>query len=70
MTNVEQTPMLTVFDVAKRMNISERTVFRWIKTGKLKSVRVGRVVRVTPDDLNRFVQMHKSGHRASNHQRR
>ncbi|PSL12639.1 helix-turn-helix domain-containing protein [Shimia abyssi] len=55
MTNDKQKPMLTVFDVAERMNVSERTVFRWIKEGRLKVFRAARVLRISEADFQDFL---------------
>ncbi|MDO6522948.1 helix-turn-helix domain-containing protein [Shimia thalassica] len=58
--------MLTVSDVADRMYVSERTVFRWIKAGHLKAFRTGRVLRISEADLERFLHMYRTGRRATN----
>ena len=55
MTKVEQAQMLTVFDIAERMNVSERTVFRWIKEGRLKVFRAARVLRISETDFQGFL---------------
>jgi excisionase family DNA binding protein len=55
MTDTKQSLMLTVEAVADRMNVSERTVFRWIKTDRLKAFRTGRILRVSEMDLHDFI---------------
>ncbi|WP_171096377.1 helix-turn-helix domain-containing protein [Ruegeria sp. HKCCD9179] len=55
MTDVQLGTMLTVEIVADRMGISERTVFRWIKTGRLKAFRMGRVLRIPEAELIDFI---------------
>jgi excisionase family DNA binding protein len=51
----DDTP-LTIPEVAKRLHVSERTVRRLVRDGKLHHVRVGRrLVRVMPLQLDRFV---------------
>ncbi len=55
MTDTPKVAMLTVEVVAERMNVSERTVFRWMKTGHLKAFRTGRVLRISEADLSDFV---------------
>jgi excisionase family DNA binding protein len=47
---------LTVADVAKQLQISEDTVRRWIKTGKLPALKIGKEWRVAPDDLEAFLK--------------
>ena len=43
--------LLTVRDVAQRLQFSEREVRRWIATGKLATRRFGRSVRIAEEDL-------------------
>jgi excisionase family DNA binding protein len=43
-------------DVAKKLNISPLTVRRWLKAGKMKGVRVGRLWRVRESDLEAFLK--------------
>ncbi len=47
---------LTVAQVAERLQVSERSVRRWIAADVLPVRRFGRCVRVDPDDLNTFGQ--------------
>jgi excisionase family DNA binding protein len=50
-----RSPLLTVAEVAERLNVSIRSVRRLIKGGKLRIVRVGRVVRVRPEALEALI---------------
>jgi excisionase family DNA binding protein len=43
--------LLTIQDVAERLQVSQRTVRRLIKIGKLKVFYVGRSVRVSEEAL-------------------
>lgn len=47
--------MLTILDVCERLTINRRTVYRWLDTGNLQAVKVGRVWRIDSDELDRFV---------------
>lgn len=47
--------LLTIDDVARFCQIHKATVRRHIASGRLRSVRVGRAVRVRKEDLDRFV---------------
>lgn len=47
--------MLTVAAVAERLCVSTRTVFRWIETGQLKALKIGRVLRISREDLLCFI---------------
>ncbi len=48
--------LLTVGDVSQIVKVSERTIWKWVKSGDLPSVRLGRLVRVRPQDLDVFVE--------------
>jgi excisionase family DNA binding protein len=48
--------LLTVAEVANVMRVSRMTVYRLIRRGQLKAIRVGRNYRVRDDDLNGYLQ--------------
>lgn len=48
-------PWFTVEAAAKYLNKSERTILRWIESGKLKPKKVGREYRIKPEDLEKLV---------------
>ena len=52
--------LLTVKDVAHRLNTCERTVHRLIKSKQLPAMRHGRLVRILPIDLDRFIAANRS----------
>ncbi len=52
--------LLTPTEVAKLLKVSPRTLHRLIGAGKLPIVRVGRQVRIHPDDLARFIEKARS----------
>ena len=49
--------LLTVSDVARRLNVEEETVRRWIRNGAMKAKRVGpsRLIRITRAELLRHM---------------
>jgi excisionase family DNA binding protein len=47
--------MLTVYDVAERLQVSPRTVFRLLADGRLKAHRIRRSVRVAEEDFQDFL---------------
>jgi excisionase family DNA binding protein len=51
--------LLTIPEVAERLRVSTRTVFRWIATGELICIRIGRVVRVPAEALGALVRAGK-----------
>ncbi len=55
-TNPGITRLLTVAEVATVMRVSRMTVYRLIRRGQLKAIRVGRNYRVREDDLNEYLE--------------
>lgn len=47
--------LLRVTDVADYLNISRSLAYQLIQSGQIPSVRMGRSVRVRPQDLNNFI---------------
>ncbi len=47
---------LTVEDVMRILKVSRTTAYDIIHSGLLKSYKVGRLVRVTAEDLQRFIE--------------
>ena len=52
--------LLTTSQVAKILQVSEAHVYVLAKKGELPSVRFGRVVRFDEDELDAFIQAHKT----------
>ena len=48
-------PFYTISDIAILFAVSEQTVRKWIKEGKLQSFKVGRGVRVTAEALRNYL---------------
>jgi excisionase family DNA binding protein len=46
--------LLSTADVARRLSISQRTAARLVNRGAIRGLRVGRVIRVTPEALAAF----------------
>jgi excisionase family DNA binding protein len=55
----DETVYLTVKDIANRLQVSEQTVWRWIRSGELPSIKLGGQYRVSPDDLQDFLKKHR-----------
>ncbi len=55
----DETIYLTVKDIATRLQVSEQTVWRWIRSGELPSIKLGGQYRVSPDDLQDFLKKHR-----------
>jgi excisionase family DNA binding protein len=55
-TNPGITRLLTVAEVASVMRVSRMTVYRLIRRGQLKAIRVGRNYRVRENDLDEYLE--------------
>jgi excisionase family DNA binding protein len=51
---------LSLGDVAARLNVSEQTIRRWVKSGRLKAYKPGLEWRIAPEDLDEFLEMRSS----------
>jgi len=47
---------LSAEDIAERLNVGSATVRKWLREGKLKGVRAGRLWRVRESDLEAFLK--------------
>jgi acetyl-CoA synthetase len=54
--NVLEDRFLTPKQFADRLSISRWTVYAWISEGKIKSVKIGRLVRIPESEVERIVQ--------------
>ncbi|MDR2258934.1 MAG: helix-turn-helix transcriptional regulator [Treponema sp.] len=54
-------PLLTAEDVARQLRIKKYTVYELIKRGELPSSRVGKRVRVSQEDIDRYLRARKTG---------
>ena len=55
----DDTHLLTVEDVSKRLQIKPDTIRRWIRSGKLPAIELGGRLRIDPNDLQEFLKKHK-----------
>lgn len=56
----ELEPLLTIEQAAEILNTSGKTVRRRIAAGELPVIRDGRVIRVHPNDLARYIAARRS----------
>ena len=49
----------TLPEVAERLRVSRRTVYRWIKNGDLNAYQFGREYRITESALKQFLEAHQ-----------
>jgi excisionase family DNA binding protein len=52
--------LLNVREVAKLLGASTASVYKLIERGHLVHVRISNAIRVRPDDLEYFIQGHRS----------
>ena len=52
--------LLTIEDVARHLACSTRTVRRLLDEGELPVIRLNRLVRILPSDLDRYIRTHRS----------
>lgn len=52
------TPMLTIHDVAQKLNVDERTVRELIRKNELRAIKIGKEWRVKEEDLDAYVDGH------------
>ncbi len=53
-------PLLNIKDVAEVCGVSTKTVRRWIQSGQLVAIRLGRQWRIARKDLERFISDNRS----------
>lgn len=46
----------TLKELEALLQVTRRTLYNWIKSGKLKAVRIGKEWRVTKDTLEEFLE--------------
>jgi len=51
--------LYTIPDIANEAQVSQKTVRRWISDGDLIAHRLGRQIRVTPEDWKMFVRVRR-----------
>lgn len=51
-----QEKLLTVKDLSKILQVTEHSVRRYIREGKLECVRIGNTIRFTQEHLDQFLK--------------
>lgn len=59
MQRMEET-YYTLQDVAERLKVSYRTVYRWVRAGDLPAYKLGQDWRVEDSDLRKFLKARKA----------
>lgn len=50
------TPLLSIEESAKILNVSAWTIRKWLTQGKLNHVKLGRRVLIEPSTLNKLIE--------------
>ena len=53
--------LLTASQVAEQLQVTEHTVYDWLRTGKLHGLKVGRLWRVSETSLDAFLHKGEDG---------
>lgn len=48
--------LFTVKEVAKMLRLTEKTVYKMIKTGAISSVKIGGALRITQEAVDRILE--------------
>ena len=46
----------TIKEIHEDLKVSDRTVRRWVKDGKLKAIKIQGVVRIKDEEYKRFLE--------------
>jgi excisionase family DNA binding protein len=47
-------------EVAERLKVTTRTVYRWLESGDLRAIRFTREYRISETDLKEFIERHRT----------
>ncbi len=56
MLKLEDERFYTIKDVAELLKVSDGAVRKWLKSGKLKGIKLGRIWRIRGSDLEEFLE--------------
>jgi excisionase family DNA binding protein len=57
---MENNDFLTVEQVAQALQVHWQTVLNYIKSGKLRALRLGKGYRISQEDLQKFIQQNQT----------
>lgn len=49
-------PLLTYREAAEALGVSERSIYGWVKSEQIASTRLGRLVRIRRDEVERVAR--------------
>jgi len=50
-----RTQLLDIPRAAEQLRVAQKTLYKWVEAGQVPFVRIGRLVRFRPEDLERWV---------------
>lgn len=50
-------PLLSVSEAGSLLGVSSATVRRYLADGRFPHVRIGRLIRIRPEDLDKFIEV-------------
>lgn len=56
---MDNTEYYTIKEVAEMLKVVYMTVYRWVKSGKLESYKVGKKFMIKKSDLDKFIELSK-----------
>lgn len=56
MASAKEIKVYTLDEIADILKVTRRTLYTYVKTGKLDAVKIGRYWRVKEDALNKFLE--------------
>lgn len=62
MSSESEVQLYTIAQVADLLGLSTRTIYRWIKAGRLPIVRLGRRVRIRHGDVVALIEQNQERH--------
>ncbi len=57
---IVQSEYFTLKEIAERLKVSERTVWRWVHSGALPAIKLGQQWRIRDDDLDEFLEARRA----------
>ena len=56
-----ETELMTIDEAARYLKVCRKTLYRWLRAGRLKGYRVGRQWRLRRADLDRWLEENQAG---------
>ncbi len=48
--------MYTPIEVAKIFKVTRKTIYNWIESGKIKPIKIGNVIRIPKEEVERILR--------------